>query len=101
MPWRLPFGRRTETEGDAAAGDEIVPEGWVDVDEDPIVYLATVPNEPMASFWTEVLDEAGIRTLVKPVGAGIGGWASAATLEHELHVLRSRLGEARAMMGDG
>lgn len=64
--------------------------------DDPIVYLATAPNEPLARLWADVLAEAGIRSLVKVVGPGVGAWASAATMEHELHVLRSRLPEASA-----
>ena len=66
--------------------------------DDPIVFLATAPNEPLARLWADVLAEAGIRSLVKPIGPGVGAWASAATLEHELHVLRSRLPEARAVL---
>ena len=68
--------------------------------DDPIVYLATVPNEPLARMWAEVLKDAGIRTMVKSLGGGIGGWGSAATLEHELYVLRSRLPEAEAILRD-
>jgi hypothetical protein len=66
--------------------------------DDPIVYLATAPNEPLARLWADVLAEAGVRSLVKAVGPGVGAWASAATLEHELYVLRSRLPEARALL---
>ena len=66
--------------------------------DDPIVYLATVPNEPLARMWADVLGDAGIRTMVKAVGAGIGAWGSAATLEHELFVLRSQLPEAEAVI---
>lgn len=68
--------------------------------DDPIVLLDTAPNEPLAQWWAAVLDEAGIRSLVKAVGPGVGAWASAAMLEHELHVLRSRLPEARAILQD-
>ena len=66
--------------------------------DDPVVYLATVPNEPLARMWADVLEEAGIRTMVKAVGPGIGAWASAATLEHELYVLRSQLPEAESVI---
>ena len=69
--------------------------------DDPIVYLATAPNEPVARMWADLLAGAGIRSLVKAVGPGIGAWGSAATLEHELYVLRSRLAEARALLDAG
>ena len=68
--------------------------------DDPIDYLATVPNEPLARMWADVLEEAGIRTMVKAVGPGVGAWGSAFTLDHELYVLRSRLAEAEAIVRD-
>lgn len=68
--------------------------------DDPIVYLATVPNEPLARMWADVLADAGIRALVKALGGGIGGWGSAAMLEHELYVLRSQLPAAEAIVRD-
>ena len=68
--------------------------------EDPIVYLATVPNEPLARMYADVLEEAGIRTMVKAVGPGVGAWGSAFTLEHELYVLRSHHSEAEAIVRD-
>lgn len=66
--------------------------------DDVIVYLATAPNEPLAEMWAEALREAGIKTMLKPLGPGLGAWASAATLEHELYVLRSQLAAARALI---
>ena len=66
--------------------------------EDPIVYLATVGNEPLARMWAEVLEDEGIRAMVKPLGPGMGAWASAATFEHELYVLRSHLARAQAIV---
>ena len=68
--------------------------------DDPIVYLATVPNEPLARMYADVLEDAGIRTMVKVVGPGIGAWGSAFMLEHELYVLRSRHAEAEAIVRD-
>jgi hypothetical protein len=70
----------------------------MDERDDPIVYLATVANEPLASLYADVLQAAGIRTMAKPRGPGYGAWASAATLEHDLYVLRSRLPEAEAIV---
>jgi hypothetical protein len=70
----------------------------LDERDDPIVYLATVANEPLASLYADVLNEAGIKTMAKPRGPGYGAWASAATLEHDLYVLRSRLSEAEAIV---
>jgi len=72
----------------------------VERDDDPVVFLTSAPNEPLAQLWTSLLEESGVRVLMKPGGAGIGGWGSAATLEHELYVLRSRLEEARRIIDD-
>ena len=69
----------------------------LEAEDDPIVYLATVPSEPLAQMWADVLEDAGIRTLVKAIGPGFGGWGSVAMAEHELFVLRSQLPAANAV----
>jgi len=68
--------------------------------DDPIVFLAIAPNEPLAQMWAEWLRQAGIKTMLKPLGPGLGAWASAATFEHEVFVLGSQLAAARAMLED-
>lgn len=65
--------------------------------DDPIVYLVTVANEPLARMWADVLGDAGIRTLVKTVGPGLADFTSS-LLEHELWVLRSRHTEAEVIL---
>jgi hypothetical protein len=67
---------------------------------DPIVLLALAPNEPLAQMWAEVLGDAGIKTMLKPLGPGLGAWASAATFEHEVFVLRSQLEAARHVLDE-
>lgn len=66
--------------------------------DDPLVFLATAPNEPLAEMWVDVLAEAGIRAMLKPGGPGAGAWGSAFSFEHELFVLRSRQAEAAAIL---
>lgn len=68
--------------------------------DDEIVLLTISPNEPLALMWAETLREAGIKTMLKPLGPGFGAWASAATLEHELYVLAADLEPARAIMAE-
>ena len=68
------------------------------MEDDPIVYLATVPNEPLALMFAEALEDAGIRTMVKAAGPGFGGWGSAATFEHELYVLQSQFAGAEEIL---
>ena len=67
-------------------------------DDDPIVYLATVGNEPLARMWAELLADEGVRAMLKPLGPGMGAWASTATFEHELYVLQSQLSQAQAIV---
>jgi hypothetical protein len=68
--------------------------------DDPVVYLTTLPNEPLAQMWAETLRRNGIEVLVKPLGPGVGAWGSSFTFEHELHVLRSQLRAARLLIED-
>lgn len=66
--------------------------------DDPVVYLTTLPNEPMAQMWAETLRGNGIEVLVKPQGPGFGAWGSTFSFDHELHVLASRHAEALAII---
>ena len=68
--------------------------------DDSVVYLATAPNEPIAQLWVEILADAGIRAMMKPVGPGFGAWGSAATFEHELYVLQSQFEEAETVLAE-
>ena len=57
--------------------------------DDPVVYLTTMPNEPLAQMWAETLRQNGIEVMIKPLGPGVGAWGSSFTFEHELYVLKS------------
>jgi hypothetical protein len=49
-------------------------------------------------MWLEALRDAGIRAMAKPLGPGMGAWASVATMEHALYVLQSRHHEAKELI---
>jgi hypothetical protein len=68
--------------------------------DDPVVYLTTMPNEPLAQMWAETLRRNGIEVMVKPLGPGFGAWGSSFTFEHELHVLKSQLRPALLVIQD-
>ena len=68
--------------------------------DDPVVYLTSAPNEPMAQMTAQVLLDEGIRALVRPKGPGPGAWGSVATFEHDLFVLRSQLERAREIVAE-
>jgi hypothetical protein len=72
----------------------------VETADDPVVFLTTAPNEPMAGLTAQVLQDEGIRTLVRPRGPGFGAWGSVATFEHDLHVLSSQLERARQIVAE-
>lgn len=66
--------------------------------DEPLVRVAVLPNEPLALMAQRMLEEAGIRSLLRAGGPGVGGWASNATFEHELFVLESDARAARALL---
>ena len=65
---------------------------------DPVVYLVTVANEPLAQMWVETLRQNGITAMAKPLGPGFGAWGSAFSFEHELYVLESQHEAALAVI---
>ena len=71
-----------------------------DSGEDSIVYLTTLPNEPLAQMWAETLRRNGIKVLVKPLGPGFGAWGSTFSFDHELHVHASDHDEAMSIVQD-
>lgn len=54
-----------------------------------VVYLTTIPNEPLALLSADVLRQEGIETMIRPGGGGFGAWGSVATFAHELYVVDS------------
>jgi hypothetical protein len=62
------------------------------------VFLMDVPNEPLAQYWADVLEDAGIPVMVRAQGPGFGGWGSAALLPHDLYVRAADLERARAVV---
>ena len=65
---------------------------------DEVRFLMTAPNEPLARLWEQVLQEAGIPSLVRPGGPGAGAWGSVATFEHDIFVRESDLERAREIV---
>lgn len=68
--------------------------------DQPVVLLTKIANEPLAQMTREVLAGEGIKVMLKPGGPGFGGWGSAANLEHELYVLQSQADAAREILAD-
>ena len=62
-----------------------------------IIKLATVSNAPLAGLWAGVLEDAGIRCLVKAAGPGFADF-SLAVCPHYLFVLESEAAAARELL---
>jgi hypothetical protein len=65
-----------------------------------IIFLATAPNETIALFWKEMLDDAGIPALLRPGGPGAGGWGSVAMFAHDVYVRQDDLTRAQEIIAD-
>ncbi len=65
--------------------------------EEPLVKVATAPNEALAGMWAELLRNNGIQCLVKPTGPGMA-YFSTALVEHYIYVLASDAEAARAIL---
>lgn len=69
----------------------------VEHSNEPIVLAAMAPNYPIAELWQEMLSEAGIRCMVKAMGAGAALTATV-TLQHAIYVLQSDVERAREII---
>ena len=59
------------------------------------------PNEMEARLWAGVLEDEGIRSMIKPHGVGYGGWGQSAFLPHGVYVLTENIENARAIIQNG
>lgn len=67
-------------------------------DEVEIVLLGVAGSEIEAGMWKDELEQADIRTLVRPGGPGAGAWASSATFEHQVFVRADQLELAQEVL---
>ena len=65
---------------------------------EPIVHLATAPNELVAEMWRDELRRAGIRALAKALGPGFGAFGTNVPLDHALYVAAPDLESARRIL---
>lgn len=66
--------------------------------EDPLVHIATAPNEPIASMWAEFLENEGIQTIFKNGDIGAMIDAPSMTCNYEIYVSASRAEEAKKIL---
>ena len=58
-------------------------------DNSRVVQVGVAPNETIALWWKEILEDDGIRVMLKPGGIGHGYFANALN-EHYIMVLESQ-----------
>ncbi len=66
-------------------------------DTDPLVRVATAPNEPIADMWVDILEQDGIHAFVKcgPLKAGLYSFNEPC----EILALKSQADEAKQILG--
>ena len=63
-----------------------------------LVHIATAPGELVAKMWAGILDEHGIRYLLKGGGLQASMYASPLAVNWEIHVLESQAEEASEVL---
>jgi hypothetical protein len=64
----------------------------------PVVYLATAPNEPIAYMWAGILADQGVHCLVKRGLLSSAPYVYSQNLPCEIHVLASKLRKASEVL---
>ena len=65
---------------------------------EPLVHIATAPNEWVAKMWSGILEEHGIRCLLKGRGLQAAMYASPLTVNWDVHVLESQAEKASEIL---
>ena len=63
--------------------------------------MQVFPNEMMASFWSGVLREEGIGTVMKPLMGGYGMWGHDSFIPHGLYTITELVDRARQLLAEG
>ena len=67
------------------------------IDEE-IVHIATAPNEMVANMWAGILEENGIRCMLKGMGLQASMYASPLAVPYEIYVLKSEAEKAKEIL---
>ena len=66
--------------------------------EDPLMHIATAPNEPLARMWAGILENEGIYSLVKSIDLSAAWWMPFHGSNYEIHVLASQAEKASKIL---
>ncbi len=68
------------------------------ISNEPIVHIATAPNEIVANIWSGILEENGIRCMLKGMGLQASMYASPLAVPYEIYVLESEADNAKEIL---
>jgi len=66
--------------------------------DEPLVQIATAPNEPIAKMWSDVLAENNIHCLLKGGNLGAAMYIPAMILPHKIFVVESETERAKELL---
>jgi hypothetical protein len=69
-----------------------------EMSEEPLVHIATAPNEIVANMWSGILEEHGIRCLLKGGELQAAMYASPLSVPYEIYVLESEADNASEIL---
>jgi len=64
----------------------------------PLVHIATAPNESIANMWAGILEEHGIRCLLKSANLRAAMYCFTYNMRCEIHVLASEAEQAKGIL---
>lgn len=65
---------------------------------EPLVHIATAPNESVASMWSGILEEHGIHCLLKSANLRAAMYAFTYNMTCQIHVLASQAEQAKEIL---
>ncbi len=69
-----------------------------EVTDEPLVHIATAPNEPLANMWVGILENEGIHSLLKSGNLKAAMYMPSLSYGCEIHVLASKAEKAREIL---
>jgi hypothetical protein len=66
--------------------------------DEPLVHIATAPNESVASMWSGILEEHGIHCLLKSANLRAAMYAFTYNMTCQIHVLASQAERAKEIL---
>jgi hypothetical protein len=65
---------------------------------EPLVHIATAPNEPIAQMWQEILEEEGIHSILKGAELTAAMYVPSGLFQCKIYVLASDAEKAKNLL---